>query len=132
MSQREMSERRRYPRRVFAGRARISTIDPEIDRATGRVFFRTAHETCADVSRGGLRLVDAEPFLNGHRLLVELTLPDGHTVDAVGRVAWSRIEVGPDRRRSLGLGIAFVGGDGTGMARLETLLDSECESHPTM
>jgi len=122
MPQNESGERRQHPRRAFSGSVRISTIDPEIDVTTGRSFFRTAHEACLDVSRGGVRLVSNEPFLTGHRLLLELALPDGETVDAVGRVAWSRIEAGPDQRRSVGLGIEFVGGDGRGMARLEALL----------
>lgn len=128
MRQHERGERRRHPRRAFSSSVRISTIDPEIDLATGRYFFRTAHEACLDVSRGGVHLVSDEPFLIGHRLLVELALPDGETIDAVGRVAWSRIEAGPDQRRSVGLGIQFVGGDGAGMARLEALLYGGSES----
>ena len=46
-------KRRRHPRIEARIPVRVSTIEPERDRWTGRPFFRATDETCANVSRGG-------------------------------------------------------------------------------
>ncbi len=123
VAQGECSERRRYPRREFSGSVRISTIDPEIDSVTGRPFFRTAQEACLDVSRGGLRLHSDEELVPGRRLLLEVDLPGGSSLEAIGRVAWSRVETDHHNRRWVGLGVEFIGRNRSQVARLESFLN---------
>jgi hypothetical protein len=122
VAQGDWSERRRYPRHAFSGSVRISTIDPEVDAATGRAFFRTAQQACLDVSRGGMRLHSDEPLQPGRRLLLELDLPGGGSLEAIGRVAWSRVETDRNNQRWVGLGVEFVGRNHAQAARLESLL----------
>ncbi|NNL67064.1 MAG: hypothetical protein HKP30_12525, partial [Myxococcales bacterium] len=71
-------------------------------------FFRTSTELCSNVSRSGLFVRTAEPLQPGRRLLVELDLPSGDSVEAVGRVAWVKKRVSPETER--GVGIELVGG----------------------
>lgn len=114
-------ERRRHPRIARALPIRLSTIDPEIDRISGRPFFRSFEETVADVSRGGARICSWEPLAPGRRVLLEIELPDGHGFEAIARVAWARIDVGTPSDTS-GLGIEFLGGSPEQMMRLERFL----------
>lgn len=69
---------------------RISTIDPERDPVTGRPYYRTSQETCANVSSGGAFVLTRELVRPGRRLLVELDVPGGPRLQTVARVAWSR------------------------------------------
>lgn len=86
----EGAERRRFPRLAVRVPVRLSTIDPEPDPGTGRPFFRTSDDTCANLSHGGLFIQTDEPLTPGRRLLIEVRLPDGQPVEVVGRVAWVR------------------------------------------
>jgi hypothetical protein len=81
------------PRIPVRLRARVSTIDPETDPFTGKRFFRSTEETCANVSRGGAFVSMRDVIPPGRRLLVELEIPGGRPVQAVGRVAWTRSSV---------------------------------------
>ena len=78
------------PRISVRMRARISTIDAETDPFTGKLFFRTSDEICANVSRSGAFVSMAETIPPGRRVLVELEIPGGQPIQAVGRVAWTR------------------------------------------
>ncbi len=86
----EGADRRRHPRLAVRVPVRLSTIDPEPDPGTGRPFFRTSDDTCANLSHGGLFIQTDEPLMPGRRLLIEVRLPDGQPVEVVGRVAWVR------------------------------------------
>ena len=111
------------PRISVRMRARISTIDPETDPFTGKLFFRTSDETCANVSRGGAFVSMRETIPPGRRLLVELEIPGGRQIQAVGRVAWTRTtmatEMPAGEDRESGIGIQFLGGTRDEMQALE-------------
>jgi Tfp pilus assembly protein PilZ len=104
-------ERRRHPRISAALRVRISTIDPERDPWTGKPFFRASSETCANLSRGGAFIHTREPLAPGRRLLLEIELPDHSSLEAIGRVAWTKRVMTPrEQDQEAGIGIEFLGG----------------------
>lgn len=102
------------PRISVRMRVRISTIDPETDPWTGKTYFRTSEETCANVSRGGAFVETREMIAPGSRLLLELELPGGHSVQAMGRVAWTKARLSHDppagKNAQSGIGVEFLGG----------------------
>ena len=123
------SGRRRHQRVEAALPVRISTIEPERDPWTGKPFFRASQETCANVSRGGAYVQTAEPLSPGRRILLELTLPDGRPVEAIGRIAWSKRVLTPrERDVQAGIGIEFLGGAAEHFAALENYIDELIES----
>ena len=127
MSQNEQKhDNRRRHRRISTEIAvRISTIEPERDPWTGRPFFRASQETCANVSRGGAFVKTTEPLDPGRRLLVEVHLPSGEPVEAIGRVAWTKRIMTPHTREvESGIGIEFIGGSADQFAALERYIDS--------
>jgi hypothetical protein len=121
-------ERRRH-RRVRANvPVRISTIEPERDPWTGRPFFRATEETSGNLSAGGAFVVTAEPLRPGRRVLLELHLPEGGSIEAIGRVAWTKRVLAPDERdREAGVGIEFLGGAPEQLDRLGIFLDGQPE-----
>ena len=113
--------RRRYERVAAHLPVRISTIDPETDPWTGKPFFRSSREWSGNVSRGGIFVSTREPILQGQRVLVELGLPGGDAIEAVGRVAWTRRILSPEGEDpEAGLGLQFIGATGEQMARLDS------------
>lgn len=107
---------------------RISTIEPERDPWTGRPFFRTLQETCANVSRGGVFIKTTEPLDPGRRLLVEIRLPSGRPLEAIGRIAWVKRVLSPDRRESeSGIGIEFLGGASEQLQALDDYVSRRSE-----
>jgi Tfp pilus assembly protein PilZ len=118
------SNRRRHQRVAIEMEVRISTIEPERDPWTGRPFFRASQEVCANVSRGGAFVKTSEPLDPGRRLLVEVHLPSGRPLEAIGRVAWTkRIMTPHSRNAESGIGIEFIGGASEHFAALETYID---------
>jgi Tfp pilus assembly protein PilZ len=108
---------------------RISTIEPERDPWTGRPFFRASQETCANVSRGGAYVQTTEPLSPGRRILLEITLPDGRPIEAIGRIAWSKRVLTPrERDVQAGVGIEFLGGAAEHFAALENYIDKLIDS----
>ncbi len=117
------------PRVTVPLRARISTIDPETDPFTGKPFFRTCDETCANVSRGGVFVSMREAIPAGRRLLIELEIPGGQQIQTVGRVAWTRTtliaqsststEAPAGKETESGIGIEFLGGPRDELQALE-------------
>ena len=131
MSEVDNSQRRRHPRVAANLGVRISTIEPERDAWTGRPFFRASEETCGNVSRGGAFVRTEEEFTPGRRLLVELKLPDGSPIEAIGRVAWTkRVLGGSDGEDSVGVGVEFIGGSPEQLERLEHFVDRLSVSEP--
>ena len=121
----EFSNRRRHERIPTELGVRISTIEPERDPWTGRPFFRATLEVCANVSRGGAFVKTAEPLDPGRRLLVEVHLPGGKPVEAIGRVAWTRRIMKPQASdNESGIGIEFIGGASAQFAALEQYIDA--------
>jgi hypothetical protein len=90
---------------------RVSTIEADRDPWTGRPYFRTSQEMCANLSRGGAFVRTGELLEPGKRVLLEISLPNGSQVEAIGRVAWTKRTL---ERRSdeleTGVGIEFLGG----------------------
>ena len=117
------ASQRRHQRVDTTINVRISTIEPERDPWTGRPFFRASHETCANVSRGGAFVMTSEPLRPGRRLLLEMHLPGGEPVEAIGRVAWSKRLVGESPADAAsGIGIEFLGGSAEQFAVLEEFI----------
>lgn len=115
---------RRYRRIATTIPVRISTIEPESDPWTGRPYFRASRETCANVSRGGAFVRTTELLDPGSRVLLELSLPTGAQVEAIGRVAWTKRVISPrgDEPDS-GVGVEFLGGAAEQFAALDDFLD---------
>jgi uncharacterized protein (TIGR02266 family) len=121
-------QKRRHARRSSELPVRISTIDPEKDPWTGRPFFRSIQETCANVSRGGAFVRTREQFESGRRVLVELTLPDGRELEAIGRVAWTKRVLAPEGGSDdVGLGVEFLGAASEELTALEAFLADDGE-----
>ncbi len=119
----EYRGQRRHDRVAAEFAIRISTIEPERDQWTGRPFFRASLETCANVSRGGAFVPTADPLPPGCRLLVEISLPNGREIEAIGRVAWSKRVLAPrDRDSHGGIGVEFLGGAPDQFSALEDFL----------
>jgi len=118
------SHRRRFERVRADIPVRISTIEPDLDPLTGRRYFRASQEHCANLSRGGVFVRTHELLDPGCRVLVELSLPDGGQVEAIGRVAWTQYAMrsaspdGPD----CGVGIEFLGGAVDQLSALENFV----------
>ena len=116
--------KRRYERIAAGIAVRISSIEPERDPWTGRPFFRSLQETCENVSRGGVFVKTAEPFDPGRRLLVEIKLPTGQPLEAIGRVAWVKQTVSADpRENGSGVGIEFLGAASEHFEALEAYIN---------
>jgi hypothetical protein len=100
---------------------RISTIEPDLDPLTGRRYFRASQERCANLSRGGMFVQTHELLDPGRRVLVELSLPDGGRVEAIGRVAWTQraMRNGSSKGPDCGVGIEFLGGAVEELSALE-------------
>ena len=121
------SDNRRRHRRVATDIAvRISTIEPERDPWTGRPFFRASQEICHNVSRGGAFVKTTEPLDPGRRLLVDVHLPSGAPLEAIGRVAWTKRIMTPHAREAeSGIGIEFIGGASEQFAALESYINGQ-------
>jgi Tfp pilus assembly protein PilZ len=125
MSETISSQLKRRHERIAAGIAvRISSIEPERDPGTGRPFFRSLQEICENVSRGGVFVKTAEPFDPGRRLLVEIKLPTGQPLEAIGRVAWVKRAVSANPRENVsGVGIEFLGAASEHFEALEAYIN---------
>jgi Tfp pilus assembly protein PilZ len=120
------SRQQRHNRANLRLPVRISTIDSEVDPETGRAFYWTADEFCRDVSRGGAFVTTQEPVRPGRRLLLEMDLPDGQTIQTLGRVAWSRVRLGNETEDAhAGIGIEFLAGSSEGLEALERLVRNQ-------
>ncbi len=123
------SKMRRHPRIAAAISVRISTLAPERDPWTGRPFFRASQETCANLSRGGAFVRTEEPLTPGRRILLELNLPNGDSLEAIGRIAWTKRVVGPRQRDAdAGVGIEFLGGAAEQFDALEQFIGKNLDS----
>ncbi len=123
------SKRRNNQRYELKMDVRISTLDSETESTSGRKYFRTSEETCANVSRGGAFVLTSDPVAPGRRVLIELQLPDGPSVQAIGRVAWSKIAMGPSGTLDgSGIGVQFIGGEPMQLRALDEYLTRSARS----
>jgi hypothetical protein len=120
--------RRRHPRVAARIPVRISTIEAEQDPWTGRPYFRSSQETCSNLSRGGAFVRTGELLEPGRRVLLELSLPNGNQVEAIGRVAWTKRTL-EQRNAELdtGIGIEFLGGAAAQLAALEEFVSRDSD-----
>jgi Tfp pilus assembly protein PilZ len=120
--------RRRHRRVGGAFPVRISTIEAERDPWTGRNYFRASQETCVNVSRGGAFVRTAELLEAGRRVLLELQLPNGSQIEAIGRVAWTRRAISAGTPQpDTGVGVEFLGGASDQLAALDDYLSRLAE-----
>jgi hypothetical protein len=125
----KFDHQRRHTRIDSAIPVRISTIEPERDPKTGRPFFRTLQETCANVSRGGIFIKTNESLDPGRRILVEIRLPSGRPLEAIGRIAWVKRVLSPELRGSeSGIGIEFLGGASEQLQALDEYVSHRSET----
>jgi len=125
VSQVSDSTRRRFARVRADIPVRISTIEPDLDPLTGRTYFRASQERCANLSRGGVFVATHELLDPGRRVLVELSLPDGEQVEAIGRVAWTQYAMRKESAANdlgCGVGIEFLGGAAEQLSALEAFV----------
>jgi Tfp pilus assembly protein PilZ len=103
----------RYRRLNLRVPARVTTLDAVRDGAAGERYFRVSEETCANLSEGGAFVATHQPIQQDCRVMLEIELPDGQSVQTVGRVVWSQTELAsPGRARASGqasgIGVAFT------------------------
>ncbi len=116
---------RRHPRILAAVPVRVATIDPETDSRTGRRYFQSCEESCANLSRGGAFIHTSDDLKPGRRLLLELRLPSGERIETIGRVAWSKAVIIPQgRSEDSGVGVEFLGGTPDQFSALEEFIDA--------
>ena len=112
MSDQTKGPERRHERIDASIPVKISTIEPERDPWTGRRYFRASEETCANLSRGGAFVRTVELLHPGQRVLLEMDLPTGGQVEAIGRVAWTKRALSPDAPGfGTGVGVEFLGAE---------------------
>jgi Tfp pilus assembly protein PilZ len=123
MAEETKSPERRHRRVAASIPVRISTIEPERDPWTGRRYFRASQETCANLSRGGAFVRTVELLDPGRRVLIEMELPGGGHVEAIGRVAWTKrsLTSGP-AELGTGVGVEFLGTGNDELSALEEFL----------
>jgi hypothetical protein len=106
---------------------RVSTIDPEVDPSSGKLFFRSAEETTANLSHSGAFVSSMEPLAAGRRVLVEFDLPRWGRLQLVARVVWTQRELRAERPSALdapGFGVEFTGATRAELARIDRYLES--------
>ena len=124
MSNDTRERERRHDRIPARIPVRLSTIEPDTDPWTGRPYFRASQEQCENLSRGGAFVRTAELLDPGKKVLLELQLPNGSQVEAVGRVAWTKRVISPegDEAPDSGVGVEFLGGVSDQLAAIEAFL----------
>jgi len=119
--------RRRHDRRAVEVDVRVSTIDPEVDPVTGGRYFRESEETCATLSPGGAFIRTRDPLTPGHRILLEIHVPDEQEpIEATGRVAWVKPEIERRSRTAApqtGAGVEFTDADPSARRAIVRYLD---------
>ena len=101
---------RRFARVDLAARVQLTSIDPERDPETGVPTLWDADELCETLSEGGAFIRTLDPPAQGRRVLLQIHLPSGESVETVGRVAWTRVPL--RGTRGAGVGVEFVAPDG--------------------
>ncbi len=100
------SRNRRFERVDLRARVQLSSISPERDPETGVPTLWESDELCETLSVGGAFIRTFDPPAKGHRVLLQIHLPGGESIETVGRVAWTRVPLGGAREP--GVGVEFV------------------------
>ncbi len=96
---------RRHLRTRIAIPARVATVDPDRDPRTGAAVFRIFDALTLDISDGGLSLSALEDLGSSRRVLVELELSDGHSVELAGRIVWLEPQKEPGLPARMGVAL---------------------------
>jgi uncharacterized protein (TIGR02266 family) len=127
----DKGHQRRHRRIAVHMPVRISTIDPETDPRTGRHYFRATREYCANLSHGGAFIRTSDPLSPGRRVLVEIHMPEGEPIEAIGRVAWSKtVLTSSGDPEDSGVGVEFLGSSGDRLKALANYLHIPPDSRP--
>jgi hypothetical protein len=114
------SGNRRYERMDLRARVQLTSLDPERDPQTGVPTLWESDELCETLSVGGAFIRTVDPPAKGRRLLLQIHLPGGESVETVARVAWTRVPLGGAREP--GIGIEFVAPGGEARQTLSAFL----------
>lgn len=96
-------EARNHPRVRVQLDAMVSTLDPLQEDGSGERYFVVTGAQTVDVADGGLGLTAESALEAGRRVIVEVTLRDGLSVERSGRVMWNH----RDTAGAISMGIAF-------------------------
>jgi Tfp pilus assembly protein PilZ len=121
MNQRE-SRSRRFERVDLRARVRVTSLEPARDPQTGMPTLWDAHELCETLSVGGAFIRTADPPARGQRLLLQIHLPGGESIETLGRVAWTRVPL--RGAREAGVGVEFVAPSGAAAGALARYVTS--------
>jgi hypothetical protein len=113
---------RRYERVALRARVQLTSLDPERDPETGVPTLWESDELCETLSVGGAFIRSEDPPAKGRRVLLQIQLPSGESVETLGRVAWTRVPLGGARKP--GVGVEFVAPDGDAQRALSRFLDA--------
>ena len=58
----------------------------------------------------------------GRRVLVEVGGLEGDIIEAVGRVAWVRVDPRSEGEQWIGVGVEFLGGQASAISQLDAIL----------
>jgi PilZ domain len=116
----EDGRNRRFERVDLRARVQLTSLDPERDPRTGAPTLWESDELCETLSLGGAFIRTVDPPAKGRRVLLQIHLPSGESVERVGRVAWTRVPLGG--AREAGVGVEFVAADGDAQGALSRFI----------
>ncbi len=99
-------EARRHARTRIALTARVASVDPDRNPRTGAAVFRIFEALTVDISDGGLALSALEDLGSGRRVIIEIELPDGHSVELSGRIVWLEPQREPGLPARMGVALS--------------------------
>ena len=118
----EDARSRRFERIDLRARVQVSSLDPERDPRTGVPTLWETDELCETISVGGAFIRTLDPPAKGRRLLLQIHLPGGESIETFGRVAWTHVPLGDTH--GPGVGVEFVTPSGEAHVALQRLLQS--------
>jgi PilZ domain len=116
----EASRNRRFERVDLRARVQLTSLDPERDPRTGVPTLWESDELCETLSLGGAFIRTVDPPAKGRRVLLQIHLPSGESVERVGRVAWTRVSL--RGARETGVGVEFVATEADAQGALSRFL----------
>jgi len=130
MSERE-GRSRRFERVDLRARVQVTSLEPARDPESGVPTLWDSHELCETLSVGGAFIRTVDPPAKGQRLLLQIHLPSGESVETLGRVAWTRVPLRGARDAGVGVGVEFVAPSGATTGALERFLTDVRRDSPS-